>query len=105
MPSANLERFLADAPDPVLVPAMGGLILDGDGYLWVLPYRPDEGAASWQRRPVAQVFDTTGELLGAVDLPLGLVVHDVGPDWVAGVIETELGIEVVQVHRLRRATR
>ena len=83
---------------------MGGLILDGDGYLWVLPYRPDEGAGSWQRRPVAHVFDTTGALLGGVDLPLGLVVHDVGNDWVAGVIETELGVEVVQVHRLTRAS-
>ena len=102
MPAAALERFLAVAPDPTEAPAMGGLLLDGAGFLWVLPYLPSEGAAAWTAAGLAHVFDVSGTMLGAVQLPIGLVLHDVGLDWIAGLVRSDLGVEVIQVHRLRR---
>ena len=101
-PAAALERFLAEAPDPERVPAFGGLLIDAEGKLWVLPYLPDEGASAWQRPPMALVFDGQGRYLGSVELPDRLRVHEVGSRYIAGVVVDEVGVEYVQLHPLHR---
>jgi hypothetical protein len=102
IPNPNLERFFVEAPETTSIPSFGGLLLDRDGYLWILPYFPDEGEEAWDVVPEARVLDPTGRLLGTVTLPPRFVVHDVGHDWIAGVARTELGVEIVQVHALNR---
>jgi hypothetical protein len=48
------------------------------------------------------VFDPDGRWLGTVTAPAGLRIHEIGPDYVMGVREDELGVQYVRVHRLSR---
>ena len=48
------------------------------------------------------VFDPDGRWLGTVTAPAGLRIHEIGPDYVMGVWQDELGVQYVRVHRLSR---
>lgn len=83
---------------------------DGQGFLWVQPYEPlahafplggtylggTAGEGAWQ------VFSADGRGVGTITIPAGLVVTQIGPSAVVGILRDDLGVESVRVHRLRR---
>ncbi len=89
----------AEMTRPAAWPFFDNLEIDPAGHLWVQQYRApwaDGGTRVWW------VFDSEGVYLGAVVFPGTLDVHQIGDDTVVGVVTDELGVERVQVHRLRR---
>jgi len=83
-------------------PAFASVRSDAVGHLWVKEYELP-GA----RRPAQlwTVFDPDGRVLGLVETPLGLEVYEIGEDYILGRVESELGVESVQLWRLdRRST-
>jgi hypothetical protein len=66
--------------------------------LWVRESnRPGDERSRWS------VFTDEGELLGEVDMPPGLRVLDIGPDYVLGLHRDELDVEYVRKHVLHKA--
>ncbi len=91
----QFERFLAEVEIPESIPAYGDLHTDAGGRLWVRHYpTPGEDAPTWD------VFDPDGRWLGGVETPAGLVIHDIGADYVLGVWKDELDVEHVRLHRI-----
>jgi hypothetical protein len=72
------------------LPTYSRLLIDAEGHLW----------AQSGRHSRAAVFDQQGQLEGVIEVPPGLQVHQVGPDYVVGVVEDGAGNERVQLHRL-----
>jgi hypothetical protein len=94
------ERLdMAQYPD--VMPAIGGLVIDRTGNIWLQRYRApgidDDAPATWT------VLDPDGAWLGDVDLPAGLDVTDIGTDYVLGVWRDDLGVQHVRLHPLRRS--
>ncbi|MBW3571971.1 MAG: hypothetical protein KY467_12780, partial [Gemmatimonadetes bacterium] len=88
---------LRDVPARPTVPAFDQLAVDPEGNLWVRDYQADATqSARWQ------VFDPAGRWLGGVDLPPGLLVYQIGSDWILGRVRDELEVEYVRLHRLVR---
>lgn len=80
-------------------PILDEVILDGDGNVWIEAFqaRVDQGEPSrWW------VFTGDGRLLGRVSLPAGLEVQAISRDRIVGVATDELGVERIQLHRIRR---
>lgn len=94
--SEHAARY-ASAPIPDSLPAFSSLIADAAGQLWAQLYTIDRRASSpWV------VFDADGRARGRVMMPPGLEVHEIGEDYVLGIVTDEWGIQVVQRHRLAR---
>ncbi len=96
-----LKRYIAtyDAfPLPESFPAFSALEVDALGYLWVREYNlpADEDRALWT------VFDPEGRVQGFVETPEGLVIYEIGEDYIVGKVEDELGVEYVQLWGLER---
>jgi hypothetical protein len=80
-----------------------------DGYLWVEePYAlSEETPETWSstippgRRPWA-VFDPNGVWLGTVQMPAGIKIVEIGPDYVLGVWRDELDVSYVRFYRIRK---
>jgi hypothetical protein len=72
------------------LPTYSRLLLDSEGDLWA-----QSGHLSH-----AVVFDQQGQLEGVIEVPPGIQIHQVGPDYVVGVVADEAGNERVQIHRL-----
>jgi hypothetical protein len=89
----DLDRL--DVPDSR--PAYGRLLVGADGSLW---------AAEQGRYPAIPrtwtVFDSTGMLLGNVDMPERFRLYQIGSDWVLGVGLDEYDVEHVQLYRLTK---
>jgi hypothetical protein len=84
-------------PSRPTMPAFDHLIVDSEGYLWVRDFVVDRAAPSrWS------IFDASGAWLGTVELPPGLYVSQIGPDWVLGRTKDELDVEHVRLYRLSR---
>ncbi len=78
-------------------PAVGALLPDAAGNLWVEEFRHTPGDESrWI------VFDPDGRLLGAVVPVSGFRPLHVAEDLVLGVWQDELGVERVRLYRLQR---
>jgi hypothetical protein len=83
------------APFPETFPAFASLMVDDAGRLWVENYRlPGESDV------VYSVFGDEGELLGAVRVPLGLRIYEIGNDYVLGRWRDELDVEHIRLHEL-----
>lgn len=76
-------------------PTYSRLLIDSEGYLW----------AQSGDHSRAAVFDQHGELKGVVEVPSDLEIHQVGLNYVVGVVETGAGAQRVQLHRLQRTRR
>jgi hypothetical protein len=74
------------------LPTYSRLLLDSEGHLWA--QRGDHSRAA--------VFDQQGQLAGIIDVPPELQIHQVGPDYIVGVVADQVGNERVHLHRLRR---
>ncbi|HEU4628798.1 MAG TPA: hypothetical protein VFS08_03605 [Gemmatimonadaceae bacterium] len=91
------ETIFARMPKPEHFPAIGDLIVDDDGWLWVQDYpRTSDGPQSWT------VLDATGAVLATATTPPGLHVRRIGRDYVLGVARDTLDLERVVLHALRR---
>lgn len=88
---------LKEVPFPDSFPPYERLWSDPTGHLWVQAYRRIGEDVSEMI-----VFDPDGRWLGAVELPADLTVHEIGRDYLLGVRSDELGVDFVQLHRLRR---
>jgi hypothetical protein len=88
------DRFWSHAPETL--PAFGRLLLDRTGHLWVAqPAVGREAPTRWW------VFSPDGVLRGGVDVPAGLVLLEVGPAHVLGVVPSAMGPELRR-YRLER---
>lgn len=83
-------------PQPPALPAYTELHVSPDGHVWVKRFQaPGEEGARWG------VFAPDGAFLGHVETPPRFTVHQVGDDRVTGVATDELGVERVEVYRVR----
>jgi len=81
-------------------PAFSSVIADKLDHLWVEEYEPPH-----EERPGTRwtVFDRQGQVLGIVETPEGLMIYEIGEDYVLGRIRDELDVEYVQVWPLERS--
>ena len=93
------DALFAGAPVPETMPAYASLLADPLGNVWVQEtQRPgDRGAGvEWT------VFDRGGRLVATVRTPAGLMVRQVGADWILGTTRDADDAEHVRLHRLAR---
>lgn len=82
---------------PEVLPALFALVVDTEGYLWVERYRrPGEVQHVWD------VFEPSGRWIGALELPRGLKVFEIGRDYVLGLWRDDMEVEQVLLYRLVR---
>jgi hypothetical protein len=88
------------APLPQSFPAFYAIEVDALGYLWVREYDlPGED----RDRPLWTVFDPDGIVLGFVETPPGLVIYEIGADYILGKVRDELRVEYIQLWPLDRS--
>jgi hypothetical protein len=99
-----VEDFIAAQEFPEHRPLHATALYDDEGFLWLARYRPDAGYfSSMDDEPLRwYVLDPAGRVTGAVDLPAGLTVHEIGGDHILGVARDDLGVERVVLHNLTR---
>ncbi len=92
---ADRQMELDALPYPETMPAFGSIKVDAAGDLWVADPRPfgDE-------RSVWTVFDAQHRMLGTVETPRDLTVHEIGNDYILGSIVGEDAVDRVQLYRL-----
>jgi len=96
----ELREDFAEVPMAETFPAFAQVAADALGHLWVREYDlPGEERAN----PLWTVFDPDGRVLGFVETPNGLRVHEIGEDHILGRATDDFGVEYVQVWRLNRA--
>lgn len=79
-------------------PTFESVHVDRLGWIWAELFRPPHHLT-----PQWMVFDSSGVARGIVDLPAGLEVHDIGPDYVLGRWLDDLRVEYVRRYRLDRS--
>lgn len=84
-------------PLPEFAPLFVGLKVDGARRIWLERFRmpDDDGPRAWD------VLDSTGTFLGTVLTPRGVTVHRIGTDALIGRARDSLGVERVQLFRVR----
>ena len=97
---ARARQEFETTPMAETFPAFSSVLGDATGHLWVEEYRLPH-----DNRPgtLWAVFNPEGYALGFVETPDGLVIHEVGEDYVLGSMEDDLGVESVQVWPLDRS--
>lgn len=93
-----LNTVAAALPLPPAFPAFAAIDVDALGYLWVREYNPPG-----DDRPLWTVFDPDGIVLGFVETPPGLVIYEIGADYILGKVRDELRVEYVQLWPLDRS--
>lgn len=90
-----VANALDEMPTPQTFPAYHLVRADDQGNVWVQAYPiPPQTQARWA------VFDSTGVLLGDVDLPVGLDPKHIGTDFILGVWHDVFDVEHVQLYDL-----
>jgi hypothetical protein len=91
------SHLFSDDAIPSVYPAFSELLVDALDHVWVAQYEPPEDEpVTWH------VFSPDGELLGRVAIPPGLEVHEIGEDFVLGVVTNELDVPFVRRYPLTR---
>lgn len=106
----RLQERLESMPVPVAVPLFSAFMVDELGFLWLRPYEVERDAAALGGPLYATippggiwwVFSPDGSKTGSVELPPDLKPSQITAEAIVGVREDELGLEYVQLHRLRR---
>ncbi len=96
----ELREMYGDVPVAETFPAFDRVVADALGHLWVREYDLPGGERA---NPLWTVFDPDGRVLGFVETPHGLRVHEIGEDYILGRATDDFGVEYVQVWRLNRA--
>jgi len=91
------RRSFEAAPIPEYHPAYGSIYTDRLGYLWV-----EETRVSDDQPRLFSVFDPEGRLSGSLSLPIGLLIQEIGEDYILGRNTDDLGIQYLHVHSLIR---
>jgi hypothetical protein len=79
------------------MPAFDDFMVDADANLWVMRARVlRSNPAS------ADVFDSSGRLLGSVALPANVKLFEIGSDYVLGVWKDGVGLEHVREYSIRK---
>lgn len=94
----EVRRAIEETPPASNFPAWTHLAVDGDGNLWVAPYRRPgaSGPDRWL------VFDPDGVLIAAAELPMRTQVLDIGSDVILLHRRDPLGLEKIAAHGLRK---
>jgi hypothetical protein len=94
---ADREAELDSLPYPETMPAFGPIAVDAAGNLWVADPRPfaDE-------QPIWTVFDSGHRMLGTVETPRDLTIHEIGHDYVLGAYHGSDGAERVRLYPLEK---
>ncbi|MGI9625775.1 MAG: hypothetical protein ACR2QM_02985 [Longimicrobiales bacterium] len=94
----GLRTLYAEIPKPDALPAFADALVDPLGHIWANVFRPpvEPGPAVWA------VFDPEGRFLGYVETPEGLILHQVGPDYILGHSTDDLDVEHIQLWGLDR---
>lgn len=91
------EEWALDTP-PAFLPAYDALVVDSDDHLWVRRH-----PAANEERVEWIVFDADGAHVATVPLPALLTVHDIGRDYIAGIVQDPFtGTHAVRVLTLTR---
>jgi hypothetical protein len=96
------EASLEDASYASTMPAFYRLLLDDAGNLWVEDYKPPAErklGSSWA------VFDATGDWLGQVEMPAGLLAYQIGSNFVLGLWRDAEDVEYVRLYELLKPAR
>jgi hypothetical protein len=94
--AADTREAFLEAESPVFVPPVTALLV-GDGHLFARRYpMPGEDVAEWR------VLDSSGVWMGTIAMPEGLLVWQIGRDFVLGKLTDDLGVERVVVYELFR---
>ena len=82
-------------PFPEQFPAYGSLAVDAAGNLWVEEYqRPGDERPRWT------VFDSSGRMLGVVEMPERFTIYQIGGTFVLGRWTDEMDVEHVRLYGL-----
>ena len=96
----ELHESYRDMRLPDTHPAFRRVLADELDHLWVQEYNlPGEAGPN----PIWTVFDPEGRVLGFVETPAGLFIHQIGADYLLGSATDELGVEYVQLWPLSRS--
>lgn len=81
-------------------PAFASIMSDAVGHLWVQEYDyPREARPA----PLWSVYDPEGRLLGFVETPRNLALHEIGEDYILGSTSDDFDVEYVQLWPLDRS--
>ena len=99
-PAAESRRRYESVPVAEHLPAFESVRSDAVSHIWVAEYEFSE-----EERPprLWTVFNPEGQVLGYVETPEGLWVHEIGEDYVLGTTFDELDVEHVQLWALARS--
>ena len=100
VPVAENFPAFATGRDPSGGQRPGEIMTDAVDHLWIREYdHPREERAA----PLWTVFDPEGRVLGFMETPAGLVIFEIGGDYILGISWDELYVEYVQVWPLERS--
>jgi hypothetical protein len=94
---AVAERILAEIPVHETMPAFSSFRGDAVGNLWVEEYR-----VTANDPPRWTVFDSTGRMLGALEVPRSLRILEIGANELLGIFRDSLDVEQVRAYRIRK---
>lgn len=95
----QVRRHHGAAPVAEYFPAFSSVLSDRLGHLWVEEFDvPGDG----QDGVLWTVFDPEGHVLGLVETPRGLLIYEIGEDYLLGSVEDELGLDYIQLWALNR---
>ena len=100
MNPGQIRRQFQSLSVPEYFPAFGRIMADAADRLWVREYDlPDVERDA----PLWTVFDAEGRVLGFVETPKGLVIYEIGEDYILGKVRDELRVDYVQMWPLARS--
>jgi hypothetical protein len=93
----RVEQMLLSSPLPDQMPALGELVVDELGNVWVQDFpEPKQVNGTWR------VFDTDGLHVANISIPTGLRILQIGAEFVLGLTRDELDVEYVLLYDLRK---
>lgn len=103
----QVRQTMGEIPLPETLPAFATVLADAIGHLWVREFSILDGefeipGGESSAGPVWTVFDPDGHVLGFVETPPGLLIHEIGADYILGHATDEDGIEYVRLWPLSR---
>ena len=100
-PEAQAREREGFGPVPVSdhLPAFASMMADALDHLWVEEY---EAPGDEVPGVIWCVFDPDGKVLGFVETPEGLLIYEIGEDYIVGRVRDEMDVEFIQVWPLER---
>jgi hypothetical protein len=90
------EKAVRQAPNRKTLPSYSELRVDQEGNLWVREAALPDEQSRWT------VFDSRGQMLGSVLTPSGLIITEIGTDFIIGIWRNDLEVEYVRIYDLAK---